>query len=119
MAYALAGTMDWDPAAEPLGTDKDGADVFLADVWPSDEEIASTIASADLHGDVTPPTTPTSSPATSAGRTLPTPDGDTFTWDEGSTYVRKPPFFDGIARAARPREPTSPAHGCWPSSATR
>ena len=52
-------------------------------------------------------------------RSLPTPTGDTFDWDADSTYVRKPPYFEGMGAGARPRSPTSPARGCWPSSATR
>ena len=51
-------------------------------------------------------------------RSLPTPTGETFTWDAASTYVRKPPYFEGMA-ASRRRSPTSPARACWPSSATR
>ncbi len=52
-------------------------------------------------------------------QSLPIPTGNTFEWDADSTYVRKPPYFEGMAARARPRSPTSPAPGCWPSSATR
>ena len=103
VAYALAGTMDWDPATDALGTGADGQEVFLADVWPSDEEIAATIASA-----ISTQMYATDYADVFAGdqrwQDLPTPDGDTFTWDEGSTYVRKPPYFDGMPAQPAPVE---------------
>ncbi len=95
VAYALAGRMDIDLASEPLGQDSSGADVFLADIWPSPKEIADTIAAAigkemyaATYGDVY-----TGDPA---WRELPIPEGDLFAWDEESTYVRLPPYFDGM-----------------------
>ncbi len=97
VAYALAGRMDLDLATEPLGQDPSGADVFLADLWPSPEEIAETIASAigeemyrSTYADVY-----TGDPA---WRDLPIPEGDLFAWDDASTYVRLPPYFDGMTR---------------------
>jgi aconitate hydratase len=95
VAYALAGTMDIDLTTEPLGTGSDGQDVYLADIWPDqaevDEVIGSSISAemftsryADVFaGDET-------------WRSLPTPTGDTFAWDEDSTYVRKPPYFEDM-----------------------
>ena len=100
IAYALAGTMDFDFEHDALGTDADGNDVFLKDIWPSPQEIQETINSsisqemyvkgyADVFkGD-------------ERWRGLPTPEGKTFEWDANSTYVRKPPYFDGM-----PKEPT-------------
>ncbi|MDF9715365.1 aconitate hydratase AcnA [Nocardioides sp. ChNu-99] len=101
VAYALAGSMDVDLFTDPLGQDADGNDVFLKDVWPSPTEVEETIAQAinsDMFGE--------SYQDVFAGdeqwRSLPTPEGKTFAWDPESTYVRKPPYFDGM-----PDEPTA------------
>ena len=95
IAYALAGTMDFDFESDPLGTDADGNDVFLKDIWPTNEEIAETIASsispeqyAADYADVFK--------GDERWQSLPTPDGKTFEWDDESTYVRKPPYFEGM-----------------------
>ncbi|MBA2952450.1 aconitate hydratase AcnA [Nocardioides sp. MAH-18] len=100
VAYALAGSMDVDLFTDPLGQDQDGNDVFLKDVWPSPTEVEETIAQAinsEMFGD--------SYQDVFAGdetwQSLPTPEGKTFEWDPESTYVRKPPYFDGM-----PDEPT-------------
>jgi aconitate hydratase len=95
VAYALAGSMDVDLYSEPLGTDPDGNEVFLADIWPSPAEVeqvvSSCIASEMFVADYAD---------VFAGderwQSLPTPEGDTFTWDPESTYVRKPPYFEGM-----------------------
>ena len=99
VAYALAGSMDVDLFNDPLGTDADGNDVFLRDIWPSPKEVEETIAGAinsqmftDSYADVFK--------GDERWRSLPTPEGNTFTWDEDSTYVRKAPYFDGM-----PEEP--------------
>ena len=101
IAYSLAGTMDFDFERQPLGKGKDGQDVFLADIWPTAEEVQATIDSsidtemftrqyaAVFDGD-------------ERWRSLPTPDGDIFEWDEQSTYVRKPPYFDGMTMELTP-----------------
>ena len=70
-------------------------------------------------GTCTPAPTPTSSPATTAGRPSRCPAGDAFAWDAESTYVRKPPYFEGMTARAAAAAPTSPAPGCWRCSATR
>ena len=95
IAYALAGTMDFDFATDPLGTDANGNPVFLKDIWPSPKDISDTIASAineemytDNYADVFKGDT--------RWQNLPTPSGDTFAWDPKSTYVRKPPYFEGM-----------------------
>ncbi|AQP44354.1 aconitate hydratase [Tessaracoccus flavus] len=95
IVYALAGTMDIDLFNEPLGQDKDGNDVFMADIWPSQAEIEEVIAgsiSAEMftsrYADVFA--------GDERWQNLPTPDGDIFEWDEDSTYVRKPPYFEGM-----------------------
>ncbi|MGD8149752.1 aconitate hydratase [Ornithinimicrobium sp. Y1694] len=95
IAYALAGTMDFDFEREPLGQDKDGQDVFLKDIWPTSEDVESTIASSisremftEDYADVFA--------GDERWQGLPTPEGDTFEWADESTYVRKPPYFEGM-----------------------
>ncbi|MGH3681229.1 MAG: aconitate hydratase, partial [Natronosporangium sp.] len=101
VAYALAGTMDIDLATEPLGTGADGQPVYLRDVWPGSAEIQDVIASAIASEMFTRDYADVFA-GDERWRALPTPSGDTFTWDPGSTYVRKPPYFDGMAREPRP-----------------
>ena len=97
VAYALAGTMDLDLSTEPLGHDTEGNPVTLADIWPSPQEIQDVIASA-----LSPEQFTEGYADVFAGderwTSLPTPEGETFTWDEDSTYVRKPPYFEGMQR---------------------
>ncbi len=100
VAYALAGSMTVDLFNDPLGQDTDGNDVFMKDIWPTSTEIEEVIASAinsemfdDRYADVFA--------GDEQWRSLPTPEGKTFEWDADSTYVRKPPYFDGM-----PAEPT-------------
>ncbi|MBA2560814.1 MAG: aconitate hydratase, partial [Propionibacteriales bacterium] len=101
VAYALAGSLDVDLLTEPLGQDARGNDVFLADVWPSPAEVEAVIASA-----VTSEMFATDYADVFSGderwRSMPTPEGDTFAWDPGSTYVRRPPYFDGMPREPEP-----------------
>jgi len=101
VAYALAGTMDFDFETQPLGRAEDGAPVFLRDIWPSPQEVQATIdASIDRqmftedYADVFA--------GDERWTSLPTPVGDTFGWDAGSTYVRKPPYFEGMGRRPEP-----------------
>ncbi|MBO0610660.1 aconitate hydratase AcnA [Myceligenerans salitolerans] len=103
IAYALAGTMEFDFDHDPLGRDEAGDPVFLKDIWPSPEEVQATIESsidrkmfetdyADVFtGD-------------DRWRALETPEGDTFAWDPDSTYVRKPSYFDGMGMEPAPVE---------------
>ncbi len=95
IAYALAGTMDFDFETQPLGTDDTGTDVYLKDIWPNLQEIQETMASsinkemfASSYADVFD--------GGERWKSLPTPEGKTFEWDPESTYVRKPPYFDGM-----------------------
>jgi len=96
VAYAIAGTMDFDADKEPLGMDKNGKPVFLRDIWPTPEEIAQALASIDskmfrdsygkvFEGD-------------ERWRGLEVPKGNLFKWDEKSEYVKAPPFFDGVGK---------------------
>lgn len=103
VAYAIAGTMDIDLIQEPLGTDPDGAPVYLADIWPDPREVERVIDAT-----ITPEMFISRYRDVFAGderwRSLETPTGELFTWDPTSTYVRKPPYFDGMTRETRPVE---------------
>ena len=96
VAYALAGTTDWDPKNEPLGTDAQGNEVLLSDVWPSQEEVRDTVRAAvtreqfaEVYASILE--------GTEQWRCLDVPTGRTFQWDAESTYVREPPFFEGMS----------------------
>ncbi|MFC7488503.1 aconitate hydratase AcnA [Knoellia sp. CPCC 206453] len=101
IAYALAGTMDFDFATDSLGKDKDGNDVFLKDLWPTPQDVENTIATS-----ITKEMFTTDYADVFAGderwQSLPTPEGNTFDWDADSTYVRKPPYFDGMKMETTP-----------------
>jgi aconitate hydratase len=99
VAYALAGRMDLDLVEEPLGQDRDGNDVYLRDLWPSADEIQETISRA-VQGEMFSRTYADVFTGDPAWRELPVPEGDLFDWDPDSTYVRRPPYFEGM-----PREP--------------
>jgi aconitate hydratase len=101
VAYAIAGTMDIDLMNDSLGTDEQGNDVHLADLWPSEaeiDEIVSTAIGAEMFTE--------SYADVFAGdqewQSLPTPEGEIFDWDADSTYVRKPPYFDGMPAEPAP-----------------
>ncbi|MCT7659815.1 aconitate hydratase [Mycobacterium deserti] len=95
IAYALAGTMDFDFEADALGTDTDGNEVFLKDIWPSQQDIDDTIASA-INTEMFVKNYSDVFKGDDRWRNLPTPSGNTFEWNPDSTYVRKPPYFDGM-----------------------
>jgi aconitate hydratase len=97
VAYALAGRMDVDLVEEPLGQDDDGNDVFLRDIWPSAEEIQETISRA-VQGEMFSRTYSDVFTGDPAWRELPVPEGDLFDWELDSTYVRRPPYFEGMSR---------------------
>ncbi|MGB3895703.1 MAG: aconitate hydratase, partial [Mycolicibacter sinensis] len=101
IAYAIAGTMDFDFATQPLGQDTDGNDVFLEDIWPSTAEIQETIASS-IDRDMFTSSYADVFKGDERWRSLPTPEGNTFAWDEKSTYVRKAPYFDGMPAEPAP-----------------
>jgi aconitate hydratase len=96
VAYALAGRMDVDLATEPIGVGFDGEDVFLSDIWPSPDEVRETVAGSigeamfrSIYADVFT--------GDDTWRNLPVPEGELFAWDDASTYVRRPPYFDGMS----------------------
>ena len=93
VAYALAGRVDLDLTTEPLGRDRDGNDVYLSDLWPSAEEVRETIAEA-VREEMFRRTYADVFTGDERWRGLPTPEGDLFAWEDTSTYVRRPPYFD-------------------------
>ncbi len=99
VAYALAGTMDIDLYDEPLGEDKNGEPVFLKDLWPAEQEVAETIEEA-VQSDMFRKSYGEVFDGDERWNSLDVPTGQSFAWDERSTYVRKPPFFEDL-----PREP--------------
>ena len=101
IAYGLAGTMDFDFETQPLGTGPDGTGVYLRDIWPSPAAVQATIDSAISEELFTADYADVFS-GDERWRSLPTPQGDTFAWDPDSTYVRKPPYFEGMAREPAP-----------------
>jgi aconitate hydratase len=103
VAYALAGRMDVDLTTEPLGTDPDGNDVFLSDLWPSSEEVKQTVADA-VRQDMFEKSYADVFTGDERWRELDTPEGDRYTWPD-STYVRKPSFFEGMDPEPVPIEP--------------
>ena len=100
VAYALAGTMDFDPASDPIGTDQDGKSVFFRDIWPTTDEVTTALKSVSaalfreeygrvFEGD-------------ELWQGMPVPTGDRYAWDDHSTYIKSPPFFDGMTRDPAP-----------------
>jgi len=101
VAYALAGTTDIDLSTEPLGQDQEGKPVFLKDIWPSPQEVADTVrASIDSgmfrnsYGDVFA--------GDANWQAIKVPAGDLYAWEDASTYVRNPPYFDGMTMQPKP-----------------
>ncbi|HMY08071.1 MAG TPA: aconitate hydratase AcnA [Marmoricola sp.] len=101
VAYALAGSMKVDLFKDPLGQDQEGNDVFLKDIWPSPAEVEQVIAGA-ISADMFAEDYADVFAGDERWRSLETPEGDTFAWDESSTYVRKAPYFDGMPDEPEP-----------------
>jgi aconitate hydratase len=101
VAYALAGSMDADIVNEPLGTDREGNDVYLRDLWPSEQEIHRTIESA-VQSDMFRSSYEHVFDGDERWASLEVPTGDRFAWDEDSTYVRRPPYFDDMPPEPEP-----------------
>ena len=100
VAYAIAGTMDHDFEKDSLGKDTNGKDVFLKDIWPSPQEI-QTVIDASISSEMFKKDYATVFEGDHRWKSLATPTGKIFEWDAKSTYVRKPPYFDGM-----PKQPT-------------
>ena len=101
IAYAIAGTMDFDFETQALGQDKDGNDVFLKDIWPSPQEIEDTIQQA-ISRELYEADYADVFKGDDAWRNLDVPEGETFQWNEDSTYIRKAPYFDGMPTDPEP-----------------
>jgi aconitate hydratase len=104
VAYAIAGTMDWDPTNEPIGQDQAGNDVFLKDIWPTQTEISTLVGQSvhrsqfvDKYGDVFT--------GSDEWRDIQTIESDLYQWNDSSTYVREPPFFAGLTSEVSPIVP--------------
>jgi aconitate hydratase len=95
IAYALAGTMDFDFETDSLGEDKDGNAVYLADIWPTAAEVQKTIDES-INSEMFKTQYAGVFDGDDRWKSLPTPEGAVFEWDAKSTYVRKPPYFDGM-----------------------
>ncbi|MGI5952161.1 MAG: aconitate hydratase AcnA, partial [Brooklawnia sp.] len=95
VAYAIAGRMDMDITTEPLGQDTEGNNVYLRDIWPSPAEIEQVI-SESISDDMYSESYADVFTGDERWQNLPTPEGGIFEWDDSSTYVRKPPYFDGM-----------------------
>jgi aconitate hydratase A / 2-methylisocitrate dehydratase len=101
VAYAIAGTMDIDLVDDPLGVDRDGNDVYLKDIWPSEEEVARTVEEA-VQSDMFRKSYGEVFDGDERWNGLDVPTGDRFAWDDASTYVRLPPYFDGMPPEPEP-----------------
>ncbi|MBT5088679.1 MAG: aconitate hydratase AcnA [Micrococcales bacterium] len=107
IAYALAGTMDFDFETEPLGRDQQGQDVFLRDIWPTPAEVQSTIDSS-INSEMFTSQYASVFDGDERWKSLPTPKGALFEWDDASTYVKKPPYFEGMTMTP---DPVKDVHG--------
>ncbi len=108
VAYAIAGSVNWDPATEPIGHDRDGNAVMLSDIWPSQSEISQIVSESvrqsqfvDKYGDVFT--------GSDEWRGIATSESDLYGWNESSTYVQEPPFFKDLGREVMPIEPITGA----------
>ncbi|WP_313879487.1 aconitate hydratase AcnA [Streptomyces sp. FIT100] len=101
VAYALAGSMKVDITREALGTDQDGKPVFLKDIWPSEAEVNDVVANA-IGEDMFNKSYQDVFAGDAQWQALPIPTGNTFEWDPQSTYVRKPPYFEGMTMETTP-----------------
>jgi aconitate hydratase len=107
VAYALAGTVDWDPVNEPIGKDSSGREIFLKEIWPSQDEIASIVSQnvrqsqfVDKYSDVFT--------GSDEWRQIETPASDLYAWNDESTYIQEPPFFADLTVDVTP---LAPIHG--------
>ena len=99
VAYALAGTVDIDLTNDPLGTDAAGAPVYLRDIWPTNQEVQDTVRAA-VNCAMFEEEYAQAFDGDSNWQTMPVPTGDTYEWDDRSTYIKKPPYFDNMVDPA-------------------
>ena len=107
IAYALAGTMDFDFETQPLGTDADGNDVYLKDIWPTNAEVAA-VVDGSVSREMFLKDYASVFDGDHRWKGLDVPEGELFAWNDKSTYVRKQTFFDGM-KPRRTRSPISTA----------
>ena len=108
VAYALAGRIDLDLVHEPLGSDREGRPVFLAEIWPSQAEIEAALRQA-LHAEMFRRQYADVFAGGPEWQELPVPEGETYAWEPASTYVRRPPYFEGMPATPRPFAPVERA----------
>ena len=108
VAYAIAGTVDWDPIYQPLGKDRNGADVYLRDIWPTQEEVAQVVADHVNQGQFVEKYSDVFT-GSDEWRAITTPETDIYAWNEDSTYIHEPPFFDGLSSVLTPITPITGA----------
>jgi aconitate hydratase len=108
VAYALAGTVDWDPIDDPIGKASDGSDVFLRDIWPDQHEIARLV---EAHVNQAQFISKYSEVFTGSEewQVITTPESDLYHWDESSAYIHEPPFFVGLGHEVAPVRPVTGA----------
>jgi aconitate hydratase len=104
VAYAIAGTVDWDPVNDPIGQDREGKDVYLRDIWPSQEEIATVVRSYVNQGQFVERYSDVFT-GSEEWRSITTSESDLYPWDESSTYIQEPPFFVGLTSDLQPISP--------------
>ena len=117
VAFALAGRIDFDPTKDPIGIGKDGSEVFLRDIWPTTQEVDD-VVSACIEGKMFRKTYADVFKGDQRWQGLSVPKGETFAWEDSSTYVKNPPYFEGMARTPKAVEEISRARACWRSWAT-
>jgi aconitate hydratase len=98
VAYALAGSLDIDLTTQPLGQGSDGKDVYLKDIWPSNKEISDLMAGA-VTADMFRKNYADVFKGDARWNSIDSPDGDLYAWDQASTYIKNPPYFDGMTMA--------------------
>ena len=104
VAYAIAGTVNWDPINEPLGEDREGNDVYLRDIWPTQEEISTLVGSSVNQGQFVEKYSDVFT-GSEEWRGITTTDSDLYQWNEASTYIREPPFFADLSADVTPITP--------------
>jgi aconitate hydratase len=100
VAFALAGRIDFDPTKDPIGIGKDGSEVFLRDIWPTTQEVDD-VVSACIEGKMFRKTYADVFKGDQRWQGLAVPKGETFAWEDSSTYVKNPPYFEGMARTPK------------------
>ena len=118
VAYALAGSMNVDLTKEPLGHGHGRQPVYLKDIWPTEREVQEAVLQRGHLGDVHASSTPSVFDGDDRWQTLPVPTGDRFAWEDDSTYIRKPPFLEHLAREPTPLGRHRAARACSRCSAT-